>query len=63
MFKAARMSGWEHFNEVDEANLKDIIDFYWFFDGPKSWFLYIFLFLILKWLYFSDSVLRDVDIK
>lgn len=40
--EAARTSGWEHFNEVDEANLKDIIDFYWFFDGPKSWFLYIF---------------------
>ena len=42
MFKAAGTSGWEHFNEVDEANLKDIIDFYWFFDRPKSLFLYIF---------------------
>lgn len=27
MFKAARTSGWEHFTEVDETNLKDIIDF------------------------------------
>ena len=27
MFRAARTSGWEQFTEIDETNLKDIIDF------------------------------------